>query len=197
MGRAISKTGISPNTISVLSVLASAFVPLFLCWYSDNANVWLLVGAAAFIQLRLLFNMLDGLVAIEGGKKSALGDLYNDVPDRIADVLIIVGLGLAVSQVWALHLAWLCAAGAVFTAYVRFVGASLLGEHRYLGPQAKQHRMFLCTFSLLLTAAAQLLNLQFDLRLIILSALWIMAVGIVITSYRRLAWIVRGLKAKD
>ena len=33
------------------------------------------------------------MVAIEGGKKSANGDLYNDMPDRFADALFIIPVG--------------------------------------------------------------------------------------------------------
>ena len=45
------------------------------------------------MQSRLLCNLFDGMVAIEGGKKSANGDLYNDMPDRFADALFIIPVG--------------------------------------------------------------------------------------------------------
>jgi len=38
-------------------------------------------------------NLLDGMVAIEGGLKTPAGELFNDVPDRISDPLILVGAG--------------------------------------------------------------------------------------------------------
>ena len=42
------------------------------------------------MQLRLLCNMMDGLVAVEGGLKSKAGDLFNEAPDRIEDVILLV-----------------------------------------------------------------------------------------------------------
>jgi phosphatidylglycerophosphate synthase len=77
----------------------------------------LLVGAAA-VQLRLLCNLLDGLVAIEGGRGSATGELFNELPDRVSDVLALVAAGYAVTWVaWAPELGWAAALAAVLTAY--------------------------------------------------------------------------------
>lgn len=36
----------------------------------------------------MLANMLDGMVAIESGRASPLGELYNDAPDRIAEAAV-------------------------------------------------------------------------------------------------------------
>jgi phosphatidylglycerophosphate synthase len=54
---------------------------------------WGLLLAAAAIQLRLLCNLLDGMLAVEGGLKTPLGELYNEIPDRLADVAILAGAG--------------------------------------------------------------------------------------------------------
>ena len=40
--------------------------------------------------------MLDGMVAIEGGRQTKSGEIFNDLPDRIADALIFVCAGYAV-----------------------------------------------------------------------------------------------------
>ena len=89
---------------------------------------------------------MDGMVAIEGGKKSATGDLFNEVPDRIADVMILAGAGFCVfAQPWGIHLGWLAAALAVMTACIRMQGAALTGKHDFSGPMAKQHRMAFIT----------------------------------------------------
>ncbi len=54
---------------------------------------WLL--AAALVQLRLLANMFDGMVAVETNTASPVGELFNEVPDRVSDAAILVGLGYA------------------------------------------------------------------------------------------------------
>mgnify|MGYP002639207002 CR=1 FL=1 len=89
----VGRKGVTPNVISVIGVgFAALAAAIFLCW----PGIWGLVAAACAIQLRLLCNMLDGMVAIEGGKKSSSGDLYNEFPDRLEDSLILVAAGYAV-----------------------------------------------------------------------------------------------------
>ena len=77
---------VRPNTISLFSVLFAALAGKAL-WAvpeaSVRAAVALYVAAAAGIQLRLLCNLLDGMVAIEGGMKSKTGEIWNDLPDRL------------------------------------------------------------------------------------------------------------------
>ena len=80
--------------------------------------------AAACIQLRLLANMLDGLIAVEGGRKTATGELYNEIPDRVADVVLLVSAGYASQHGSAgAALGWCAAVLAVGTAYLRALGA--------------------------------------------------------------------------
>ena len=45
----------------------------------------------AVAQYGLLANLLDGLVAVEGGRRSPTGELFNEVPDRVSDVLVLAG----------------------------------------------------------------------------------------------------------
>jgi phosphatidylglycerophosphate synthase len=89
------KRNISPNQISVASIafaLAGAVALVI-----DN-GVMGSIFCAVGIQLRLLCNLFDGMVAIEGGKKSDIGSLYNEFPDRIANTPLVVGLGYAELQ---------------------------------------------------------------------------------------------------
>jgi phosphatidylglycerophosphate synthase len=55
----------------------------------------LLLVAVVGVQLRLLCNLFDGMVAVEGGKKSKSGEVFNDMPDRIADPILLVCAGYA------------------------------------------------------------------------------------------------------
>ena len=105
----------TPNGVSVLSIVFAAFGALCL-YYAPrqdcvSCQVWLWIGAIAGIQLRLFCNLMDGLLAVEGGLKSPVGDLYNEVPDRIADVLLLVaaGYGAAYWQPWMAAVGWAAA----------------------------------------------------------------------------------------
>src|SRR6266478_4869441 len=103
--------GIHPDAISYLSILA-ALVAAFCFWQSHTAP-WLLITAPMFCYLRLWFNMLDGMVALAAGKATARGEILNDLPDRISDIVIFVGVALSgwMSKPWrmvALHIgAWM------------------------------------------------------------------------------------------
>lgn len=141
------KAGVSPNQISVASI-AAAVVGAGLLLDSQHATVTLVV-AAVFIQLRLLCNLLDGMVAIEGGQHSSTGGFFNEAPDRVADVVLLVALGYAVGHAWV---GWLLAVLAMGTAYLRALGASMGLPQDFQGPMAKPHRMAALTLTCLLGA---------------------------------------------
>ena len=68
LARLVAKTGISPNGISVVGLVAGVAAGVALAMTSrveDAATVrglWIL--GAALVQLRLLSNLLDGMVAV-------------------------------------------------------------------------------------------------------------------------------------
>lgn len=148
--------GISPNAISASSILfgilgAAAFAATSLV--DRHAITAALFAAAALcMQLRLLANMFDGMVALEcGGPRHPLGALWNELPDRAADACFLVGAGYGLGG--SPTLGWLAALMAVLTAYVRAQGAAAGARHHFSGPMAKPHRMALMTGVALLAAA--------------------------------------------
>ncbi len=179
----LARAGVAPNTISVFSVVFSAAAAALLLTVGiGGAPTPWLVLAAALIQARLLCNLMDGMVAIEGGRKTPVGDLYNEFPDRVADVIILAALGFcAASQPLGIHLGWLAAALAVMTACVRMHGASLTGGHHdFRGPMAKPQRMALATGACIAAAVLpSLLDWMFW-------ALLLMVAGEAVTVTRRL-----------
>lgn len=138
-----------------------------------------LVGAALCVQLRLLCNLLDGMVAIEGKRQSATGALYNEIPDRIADSLFIVALGYAVDASW---LGWLGALAAAVTAYIRVLGGALGLAQDFRGPLAKPHRMAVLTAACLLGAVEIAVA---DTQWALTAAAWVIAIGSIITCIAR------------
>ncbi|HRE06399.1 MAG TPA: hypothetical protein PKX00_12370, partial [Opitutaceae bacterium] len=103
LARILARVGCTPNGVSVLGVFVSlgGCACLVVAGRSDGGERagWLAAGAVG-IQLRLLCNMLDGLIAVECGLKGKLGDLFNEVPDRIEDTLFLVGAGFATLSPW-------------------------------------------------------------------------------------------------
>ncbi len=185
VARWLTRRNISPNRISIMSVFFSALgggllLSPGLFGYVSLYIIFILY--AVCIQLRLLCNLFDGMVAVEGGKKSANGDLYNDIPDRFADLLLIVPAGY-VAGGYGIELGWLAGSLAVITAYFRWIGAYKTGNHYFNGPMAKQHRMALLTG----TALVGLFFIRSGTYpMVFLVSLIIMNIGLLITLGRRL-----------
>ncbi|GAA0820982.1 CDP-alcohol phosphatidyltransferase family protein [Colwellia asteriadis] len=180
----LSKKDITPNQISISSVFFALFAGTVLLVVNSGGNIWLMWLAALFIQCRLLCNLFDGMVAMEGGKSTASGELFNDIPDRIADPLILVPAGyLLTGFSWGAELGWLAGILAVMTAYVRTLASSMGAPTLFTGPMAKQHRMALITIALLLSPLEHLLFSTPGYLL--LMVLVIICLGSLITIYNR------------
>lgn len=185
--RLLLATPITPNQISVLSVAFAALGAWALLHIAEWP--WLGVVAALCIQLRLVCNLMDGLVAVEGGRGSKLGALYNEFPDRIADSLLIVAAGYAVWQPW---LGWAGALAAALTAYVRVSGGALGLAQDFRGPMAKQQRMAVLTIGCLVVALEAYSGTVYSLK----TMLWIILIGSVVTCGTRTMAIAKQLEAR-
>jgi len=144
---ALARSSVTPNQISVASVVFAAIGAGLLL---GGLTALRLIACAICIQLRLICNLLDGMVALDGGKASAVGKIYNEFPDRIADSLLIVAAGYACDQPW---LGWLGALLAALTAYIRVFGGSIGFAQDFRGPFAKQQRMAVLTIACVAAAA--------------------------------------------
>ena len=60
-----------------------------MCFWQSLRIPALLIPAVGFCYLRLWLNMLDGMVALASGKASRTGEIVNELPDRISDVVIL------------------------------------------------------------------------------------------------------------
>ena len=197
--RFLASRGVSPNAVSGASVVCAlcAFACLLATRnieYSKSAQVALWLGAATFIQLRLLCNLFDGMLAVEWQKASALGAIYNDLPDRPSDILVLVGAGYALSSwLWSPTIGWIAAVLALMTAYVRVLGVAIGAQERFIGPMAKPHRMAVVTIACGMSALETMFEMpQRAMGL----ALIFVAIGCVVTVARRLQLIARDLRER-
>ncbi|AZI43359.1 CDP-alcohol phosphatidyltransferase family protein [Deinococcus psychrotolerans] len=148
--------------------------------------VWWLLGAA-LVQLRLLANLLDGMVAIGRGVASPVGELFNEVPDRVSDTTILLGLGWAAGE---LSLGLGAALAAMTTAYIRAVGRSAGAPSDFRGPLAKPQRMALVTLAAVWCAVTPATWSAAVPTL----ALWVILLGAALTAARRLTGISQALR---
>jgi phosphatidylglycerophosphate synthase len=191
LSRAAVQAGLTADGISLLSLVFAAAGSASLIWLPWP---WNLAACAAGVQLRLLCNLLDGMVAIEGGRKSQVGVLYNEVPDRMADSLFIVALGYAIAEPW---LGWLGALAAAVTAYIRVLGGTFGLAQDFRGPMAKQHRMAVLTLGCLLGMGEfYWWDPNGKEHFILMSAAWVIAMGAIVTCGTRIHAIARQLRAR-
>ncbi len=203
---ALAAAKLTPNQISVGSVLFAAVgaAALIASAHTDNdaARAALLAAAALCVPLRLLLNMLDGMLAVEKGLSSPVGDIYNELPDRIADVLLIGSAGLAAAGLvtagkvdLGLLLGFSAAILAVLTAYIRSLGAALGTGNFFDGPLAKPHRMWLLMTGCLAAIAEPWL--PWTPGWVLLGTLGLIAAGSLVTCLRRLRRISAVLRSRS
>jgi phosphatidylglycerophosphate synthase len=180
-------TSITPNQISLASIAISLVGAAALIF--AHQQPWLFLVVALCVQVRLLCNLLDGMVAVEGGRGTPAGGLFNEIPDRLADSLFLVSWGYACGMGW---LGWLAALAAACTAYIRVLGGALGLRQDFRGPMAKQHRMALLTLVCILS---QIEALWRGSAHALSGGLAIVAVGAVLTCWTRARAIAAALES--
>src|SRR5258708_23429163 len=96
------KSRISPNAISIASVFFAIGAGVAFYFASPDKPIrymQMLVIAAVAIQGRLLCNLLDGLVAVEGGLQTKSGQVCNELPGTISAALVFIPVGACVHKV--------------------------------------------------------------------------------------------------
>jgi phosphatidylglycerophosphate synthase len=188
--------GLRPNQISLLGIAFASLAGGCLA-VSARGGVagrpGLLVAAAGGILLRLLCNLFDGMLAVEGGQQSPAGPVFNELPDRIADAIILVGAGYATGPTRrGRELGWLAGLLAVLTAHVRLLGAALGLPQDFGGPMAKPRRMAVVIAACLATALGSAFGWRGQPMVVGLS---LVVVGGAATVARRTRGILRALDA--
>lgn len=197
--RSLARAGVSPDTVSFLSfafALAGAAALADSGQLSGSWRILALALAALAIQLRLLCNLLDGMVAVEHGRGGPYGPIWNELPDRLSDAVLMIGAGLAAGSAGGFvgpALGFTCALLAVLTAYVRELGRGLGQPADFAGPMAKPQRMAVLTLAALAAAAEDLWHGRGQS---LLWALALIAALTALTTARRVARLAKGLKAR-
>lgn len=93
LARPLALLRLSPNAVTLLGLLVGLSVPLWVV-----RDQLFLAGAVALAAG--IIDNLDGAVAIMTGKSSDFGYVLDSVADRVGDVALLVGLGLAADNPW-------------------------------------------------------------------------------------------------
>jgi phosphatidylglycerophosphate synthase len=190
------RAGIHPDAISYASIVAAAICGT--CFLFAAKHPILLLIAPLFAMLRLWFNMLDGMVAVAAGKASRRGEVLNDLPDRISDVLIFAGvahsgLNHLISGYWA-------AIFALLTAYVGMFGQAVGVRREFCGVMSKPWRMVVLGLGAWTTYVLIRFHdgrINFGPLTVLDWSCVVIVVGCVQTIWVRLARTMRGLRDKS
>lgn len=145
--RVAVRAGIHPDVFSYASIVCAA-IAAWLFWQSRTHPRYIVL-AIAFALLRLWLNMFDGMVALAAGKASKKGEIVNDLPDRISDVLIFAGIA---HSGWcnAFYAYWVAIAS-VIVAYVGLFGQAVGVQREFSGVMAKPWRIVALSLGALIT----------------------------------------------
>mgnify|MGYP001612213850 CR=1 FL=1 len=197
LARWLPSLGLRPNQVSILSLVFSVMGGVCLLAFGRLDQPWRILlpaGAIVCISLRGLCNLMDGMMAVEGGLRGKSGDVFNELPDRFSDTVRLVGLGYAAGWSGAGPLlGWSASVLALITAYVRVLGVQAGASAQFCGPMAKSARMGV------VVAACLGMMIETALHLPVRTAgvaLVVVAIGGFITIARRTRRIIRELEAQ-
>jgi phosphatidylglycerophosphate synthase len=180
---------VSPNAISIAGMFCGIAAGAMLFVTQTLPQGWIFwLGGALCVQLRLLANLFDGMVAVLRQIPSPVGELFNEVPDRVSDAATLIGFGYAAGS--NSLLGFVATIFAIFLAYLRAQGKVAGGHQEFCGPMAKQQRMATVTITAVICAIFPA-AVAWKLPTI---ALWLIIFGCLITCARRLQRISAALR---
>lgn len=183
--------GAKSNAISVAGMVCGILGGIIFAMTAGATHpAFFWIAGAVFVQLRLLANLYDGMVAVARGIASPVGELFNEIPDRISDSATLIGFGYAAGS--NALLGFVAALAGVFLAYVRAQGKVAGAHQEFCGPMAKQQRIATVTICAL---ACAFLPMAVDYKLPAI-ALGIIIIGAIVTAVRRLQKIAAALRSK-
>jgi phosphatidylglycerophosphate synthase len=197
----LARGGANPDLISAASVAFAILGAMLMLGAGETQpaafRAPMLILAAACIQLRLLCNLLDGMVAVEHKRGSSAGPIWNELPDRLSDVILLSAAGYFASAGgvrFASEAGWICAMLALLTAYLRELGRGLGFPADFSGPMAKQRRMDALALACLVSALEPLWHWR---GIAMTIGLVIIALGTAITAVRRTGTLAGRLRERD
>lgn len=130
--------GITANQVTLLALVISVFLGLFLC--SPAASpVWFWL-IPPWMLFRMALNAIDGMLAREFNQQSNLGAYLNELADVVADSALILPFVFLAGVNPSLPLAVLFFAS--LTEFTGVLGLMVGASRRYDGPMGKSDRAF-------------------------------------------------------
>jgi len=135
----LRRLGISPNSITIFSILLSFVISYFFWKTTDNPPYFLIVAFGLLI--RMMLNALDGMMARIYNLQSKLGEVLNEVGDIVSDVAIY--FPLIIFEPLRIEIAIIFILLSIINEFCGLMAKLISGERRYDGPMGKSDRAFL------------------------------------------------------
>ena len=143
LAKITADAGISPNAISLFSLLFAALAG-FLYYYSAF-NPLLVLIAGLLVALNSLLDAMDGLMARYLNVASAKGDFLDHVIDRYSDVFMICGISFGGYVDW--QIGTVTIVGVLLTSYLGTQAQALRLGRYYGGILGRADRLVLIMLS--------------------------------------------------
>ncbi len=172
VGKALYRTGISPNAITVTGLILNALVALVLAggnYTIGGICVWL-AGS---------FDMLDGAIARASSRVTRFGGFLDSTLDRYSEAVLLIGLlwhFLQTGNDTAVMLTYITFVGSIMISYTR-ARSEALGVRNEAGLFARTERVVILGALLIIGQPV--------------IALWILAIGTNLTAAQRIYHVYR------
>ena len=141
----LERTGVRPDVLTLGAIPVGAIAGIAILASPTAPLVLVLVPLAA--AARLILNLLDGALARRTGMIHAKGELYNEVGDRLADVLMLAPVAFVPGAYQATVL--LGVTMAVLASFTSVATKAAGGTRSYRGILSKPGRMVLLSVTAL------------------------------------------------
>jgi phosphatidylglycerophosphate synthase len=141
----LERTGVRPDVLTLGAIPVGAIAGIAILASPNMPLVLVLVPLAA--AARLILNLLDGALARRTGMIHAKGELFNEVGDRLADVLILAPVAFVPGAYQATVL--LGVTIAVLASFTSVATKAAGGTRSYRGILSKPGRMVLLSVTAL------------------------------------------------
>ena len=176
-GKAIAKTGLTPNNLTLIGFMVNVGV----AWVLSTGRF--LIGGALVI-LAGVFDLLDGALARSTGRSTTFGALLDSVMDRYSEAVILFGLLIYFAYQGAtteIILIFATIIGSLLVSYVK-ARAEGLGLDCEVGIMRRTMRLLVLALGLMLSAVA---------GQALLVTLWVLAIFTNTTAAHRLYFVWR------
>lgn len=135
----LARSGVSPDAVTLSAIPVAALAAG--CLLASPVLPGVLVAVPVLAGARLVLNLLDGALARRTERMHPRGELYNEVADRVADVLFLAPVAFLPGADMAAVLVGVLLA--VLASYVGIATRAAGGRRLYRGVLSKPGRMVL------------------------------------------------------